>query len=310
MNTTIGYVGLGKMGKNMVARLLEKGWSVTVFDQDPSLVQEAQSAGAQGAGTLREIGERLALPRIVWVMVPSGKAVEEVLFGPDGLSSILSPGDIVIDGGNSLHEDSSRRAKELKKSGIIMIDAGVSGGPRGARNGAALMIGGEKQIVEKLAPLWEDLSIPGGWTYMGASGSGHFVKMVHNGIEYGMMQSLAEGFEILKNAPFKLDMLKIAEAYNKGSVIESRLVGWLAEAYGAYGTQLAKISSEVGHTGEGEWTVQTAKKLGVDAKVIADSVKFRMDSGKKPSYAGKVLSALRATFGGHAALVLKKKRKA
>jgi 6-phosphogluconate dehydrogenase len=211
----------------------------------------------------------------------------------------LKKGDIVIDAANAYYEDSVRRAKLLKKKGINFIDVGFSGGPGGARNGGSLMIGGDKKIYNYLEPLFRDLSVPDGYAHFGDAGAGHLVKMVHNGIEYGMMQSIAEGFAIMKKSPFKLNLEKIANVYNHGSVIESHLVKWLEEAYQMYGQDLKKISGAVAYTGEGEWTVKTGKKLKVPTPVIEDSFKFRVRSKRSPSYIGKVLSALRNRFGGH-----------
>jgi 6-phosphogluconate dehydrogenase len=232
-------------------------------------------------------------------MITAGVGNDELLFGKDGVVKYLKKGDIVIDAANAFYEDSSRRAKLLAKKGIHFVDVGFSGGPGGARHGGSLMIGGEKKIFEYLEPLFRDLSVPGGYAYFGAAGAGHFVKMVHNGIEYGMMQSLAEGFALMKKSPFKLDLEKIANVYNRGSVIESHLVGWLEEAYQLYGQDLNPISGSVAYTGEGEWTVKSGKKMKLKLPVIEDAFKFRVRSKRSPSYMGKVLSALRNRFGGH-----------
>ena len=215
------------------------------------------------------------------------------------LIPLLSKGDTVIDGGNCFFEDTVRRAKELSRRGITLLDAGISGGPSGARNGACVMVGGETKVVSRLAPLFRAMASPGAFLHVGKSGAGHFVKMVHNGIEYGMMQAIAEGFEVLKRSSYKLDLGKVARLYNNRSVIESRLVGWLESAYQVYGKELSKVSPVVAHTGEGEWTVQTAKKLGVPVSVIKASLVFRKRSSKERRYAGRVLSALRNQFGGH-----------
>ncbi len=179
------------------------------------------------------------------------------------------------------------------------IDIGFSGGPSGARNGACLMIGGDTDSFHYLQPLYHDISLPGGYQHFQGSGAGHFVKMIHNGIEYGMMQSIAEGMNILKNSDYKIDLEKVAEIYNHGSVIESRLIGWLHDAFRIYGSDLKDISGIVGHTGEGLWTVEAAKEFGLNAKVIEDSLQFRIDSAKNPEYTGQVVSALRNMFGGH-----------
>lgn len=280
MRKEIAIIGLGKMGKNMALRFKEKRWNVLGFDKNPAL---------------EKLAKGLRRPRIVWLMVPAF-AVDKVI---EDLVKFLEKGDIIIDGGNSFFDDSIKRAKYLSKKGIKFLDVGVSGGPEGARKGSCLMIGGKKEIFDKLKPLFRDLAQKDGFQYVGASGAGHFVKMVHNGIEYGMMQAIAEGFNLMKNSTFKLDLKKIAQLYNHGSVIESRLIYWLAKAYERHGQDLRKVSGRVGATGEGAWTVKTARKWKIPVKIIEESVKFREQSQKKPSYTGKVLSALREQFGGH-----------
>lgn len=295
----IAIIGLGKMGKNMTLRLLERNWRVLVYDKNPELTKELSKKGAILTSSLAELTEKLTSPRLIWLMIPAGKPVEETLFSQEGLVNFLEKGDIVIDGGNSFFEDSIKRAKLLSQKSIEFLDVGVSGGPEGARKGACLMIGGKKEIFEKLKPLFKDLATKNGFQYLGKSGAGHFVKMVHNGIEYGMMQSIAEGFNLMKNSPFKLDLKKIANLYNHGSVVESHLVDWLEKAFKEHGQNLKIVSGKVGATGEGEWTVKTAKKWKIPLKVIEDSFEFRKQSQKKPSYTGKILSALRGQFGGH-----------
>jgi 6-phosphogluconate dehydrogenase len=299
MKREIAIVGLGKMGKNITQRLLERKWRVFAFDIDEESRKEMVKRGARVANSLEELVEKISHPRLIWLMVPAGKAVEETLFSKRGLINFLDKGDIVIDGGNSFFEDSIGRAKKLATKGIEFLDVGVSGGPKGAREGACLMIGGKKEIFEKLKPLFKDLATKDGFEYLGKSGAGHFVKMVHNGIEYGMMQSIAEGFNLMKNSPFKLNLKKIAELYNHGSVIQSRLIGWLKDGFELHGQDLKGVSGKVGATGEGEWMVQVAKKWKIPVKIIEESFKFRIQSQKKPSYTGKILSALREQFGGH-----------
>jgi len=275
-------IGLGKMGKNMKIRLEERGWIVHGFDQDKTGLADALAAEAR--------------PRIVWLMIPAGKSVDDVL---DELTPLLEKNDIVIDGGNSFYEDSMRRARKLAKLGIHFLDVGVSGGPEGARNGTALLIGGDHKVFQSIEPLFRELAIADGYAYIGKSGAGHFAKMVHNGIEYGMMQAIAEGFSVMKKTDFRLDLKKISEVYNHGSVIESRLIHWLKKAYEEHGENLEDISGSVGYTGEGEWTVKTASKLDVETPVIKDAFRFRVKSKKNPSYTGKILTALRNQFGGH-----------
>ena len=296
----IGIFGLGKMGANVARQLNEKGWRVIASNRSPGPVEMIQKEGIEGVFSHADLVAKIKAPRIIWLMITAGKGNDDLLFGKDGIVQHLKKGDIVIDAANAFYEDSVRRAKLLKKHGIHFMDVGFSGGPAGARNGGSLMIGGEKEIFQRLEPLFRDLSVAGGYSYFGSAGAGHFVKMVHNGIEYGMMQSLAEGFAIMKKSPFKLDLEQVAEVYNRGSVIESKLVGWLGEAYKMYGQDLKAVSGSVAYTGEGEWTVKTGKKFKVPTPVIEDSFKFRVRSKKSPSYIGKVLSALRNRFGGHA----------
>ena len=296
----IGMFGLGKMGANVARQLHEKGWRVVASNRSPGPVEMIQKEGIQGVFSHADLVAQLKGPRIIWIMITAGKGNDDLLFGKDGIVQHLKKGDIVIDAANAFYEDSVRRAKLLKKRGIHFMDVGFSGGPSGARNGGSLMIGGDPHLFKRLEPLFRDLSVPGGYSYFGSAGAGHFVKMVHNGIEYGMMQSLAEGFAIMKKSPFKLDLEQVAEVYNRGSVIESKLVGWLGEAYKLYGQDLKTVSGSVAYTGEGEWTVKAGKKFKVPVPVIEDSFKFRVRSKKSPSYIGKVLSALRNRFGGHA----------
>ena len=295
----IGYFGLGKMGFNMVLRLIEKKYDVVACNRSPEPVKEAGKAGADTTFSCADLVKHLTPPRTVWIMVPAGKPVDEVIFEEGNLINLLQKGDTIIDGGNSFYKDSAARAEKLAKKGIDFLDAGVSGGPAGARNGASIMVGGEEEVYKKYEQLFQDLSVKNGYGYMGPAGAGHFVKMVHNGIEYGMMQAIGEGYEIMKRAPFKLDLKKVTEVYSQGTVIESRLIDWLKSAYEQYGENLEEISGSINQSGEGKWTSDTAKELGVPAPIIEGSVKFRTDSQKKPSYTGQIVSALRNQFGGH-----------
>jgi len=294
-NRELGYIGLGKMGLNMVERLLEKGYSVTVYDKNVKSVQRIARQGARPASTLQQLVSTLEVPRLIWIMV-SYQAVDSVI---QELLPSLMPGDTIIDGGNSPYKESMRRAEDLETRGIHFLDAGVSGGPSGARTGACIMVGGERKVFESHKNLFRDLSVRKGFGHMGKSGAGHFVKMVHNGIEYGMMQAIAEGFSVLKASPFHLDLTEISDLYNRKSVIESRLVGWLQQAFEKYGEDLHDISGSVSHTGEGAWTVEVAKESGIPVPIIEGALNFRIQSGTTPGYTGKILSALRNQFGGH-----------
>ncbi|MBU4299470.1 decarboxylating 6-phosphogluconate dehydrogenase [Patescibacteria group bacterium] len=311
-NKKIGLIGLGKMGKGITERLLERNWQIVVYDKDERARQvfiskffkfrnkekETGKKGATEALLINDLVEKLSPPRLIWVMVPH-KVVDEVLFNEKGLVNFLEKGDIVIDGGNSFFKDSIERAKKLGEKEIEFVDVGVSGGPKGAREGACLMIGGKKEIFTELKPLFRDLATKDGFQFFEGAGAGHFVKMVHNGIEYGMMQAIAEGFNLMKKSNYELDLEKVAEIYNHGSVIESRLIGWLKTALKERGQDLKEVSGAVAHTGEGEWTVKTAKEFKVPVEIIKKSLKFRIESQKNPSYTGKILSALREQFGGH-----------
>ncbi|MEK7499113.1 MAG: glucose-6-phosphate dehydrogenase [Patescibacteria group bacterium] len=305
----ISYIGLGKMGLNMVERLLDYGWDVTAYDVDEDARGRASTAGAIIVDSVKNIiasnqpsplpspqlGRGDRAPHVVWLMVPHG-VVDSIL---KELIPHLQPGDTVIDGGNSFYKDSIRRGEELKKLGVNFLDVGVSGGPSGARAGACLMIGGDNAIYKKHIGLFSDLAIAGGYDYMGEIGAGHFVKMVHNGIEYGMMQSIAEGFSVLKKWRDEIDLERVAHLYNNGSVIESRLVHWLKEAYAKHTTELIDISGSASHSGEGKWTVEAAQELGIPVPIIEGALQFRIDSEKNPSYTGQIVSALRNQFGGH-----------
>lgn len=303
MKKEIGIIGLGKMGMGVALHAKEKGWRVVGYNRSEDKTAEFVSAGGEGASSLGELVSSLSTPRVVWSMLPAGEATEEILLGEGGLLSLLAPNDVVIEAGNAFYEDSVRRGNAFAEKGIAFVDVGYSGGPAGARRDGCLMVGGDEKTVRTLAPLFDDLaSEKGGWLHCGATGAGHFVKMVHNGIEYGMMQSLAEGFAILKAAPFSLNLTKIAHLYNTRSVIESRLVEWLERGLSEYGEDLEGISGTVAHTGEGKWTVEVAKTLGVPAPSIALAYQFRVESSEKPSYIGKILSTLRNQFGGHRAI--------
>ena len=291
----LGYIGLGKMGYNMVELLLDRKYEVVAYNRSEEPVKMIARRGARPAGSLKELVSALVPPRLVWIMVPY-QAVDPVLkeFVP-----LLTKGDTVIDGGNSPYKESIRRSQELEVKGIDFLDAGVSGGPAGARSGACIMVGGRKEVFQKFEALFRDLSVPDGYGYMGRTGAGHFVKMAHNGIEYGMMQALAEGFAVMKASEFGLELTKITDVYNHQSVIESRLVGWLQGAFVQYGEELKNISGSAAQSGEGMWTVEAGKDLGVPTPIIQGALDFRLQSRKNPSYTGKLISAMRNQFGGH-----------
>ncbi len=299
MRKEIGIIGLGKMGAGIVRQLLEKGWKVRGHNRSEEIMHTLRDEGMHEALTPSALIHQLETPRIVWLMLPAGKVVDDMLFGKDGITQHLSKGDIIIDGGNSYYEDSIRRSKKIEKMGLKYMDVGFSGGPSGARNGGCLMIGGDPGTFKAYEQLFKDLAVKDGYQFFLGAGAGHFVKMILNGIDYGMMQSLAEGFALLKKSKYKLDLIRVADIYNHKSVIESRLVGWMKKALEEYGEDLKDVSGSVAHTGEGEWTVKTAKKHKTPIIVIEDSFKFRVQSAKKPSYTGKLLSALRGQFGGH-----------
>lgn len=293
----IGIIGLGKMGKNIALKLLDKGWHIIGYNRSPDPTKELEKFSSfSGVYSLKEMVNKLSKPRVIWQMIPHDK-IDGVLFSNEGLADLLDKGDTIIDGGNSFYPDSIRRAKTLAKKKIEFVDVGISGGPEGARYGAALMIGGKEKNFKRLEGLFSDLARS--YAFFNGNGAGHFVKMVHNGIEYGMMQSIAEGFAILKKSPFNINLIKAAEVYNNGSVIESRLMGWLGKAFNEFGVDLKLVSGAVAHTGEAEWTVAIANRLGVKARTIKDAFEFRKQSAKNPNYIGKILTALRNQFGGH-----------
>jgi len=299
MKKEIGLVGLGKMGSNIALRLMEKGWQVTGYNANPEATAKLAQEGMKAVYSLEELVKNLLNPRLIWLMVPAGKPVDDIIFGKEGLVQWLKPGDTIIDGGNSFYQDTLRRAKKLASKKIRFMDVGTSGGPGGARHGACLMIGGQSKDFAEHQSLFVDMATTDGYQFFEGHGAGHFVKMIHNGIEYGMMQAIAEGFAVLKKSKYKLDLAQVADIYNHGSVIESRLIAWLAEALREQGQDLKNVSGAVGHTGEGAWTVQTAKAMRVATKIIEESLKFRKQSAIHPSYTGKILTALRNQFGGH-----------
>lgn len=292
----IGYVGLGKMGKNMVLHLLEQGVEIVAWNRSPEPRQEVKEKGAQTVEEVTDIISKLESPRIIWLMLPSGDVTQEFI---NQLLPHLTEGDLLIDGGNSFYKDSIRRGEMLAQKGIHFMDIGTSGGPKGARSGACLMIGGAKMDFDRIEPLVKLIAAPNAYGHFGKVGAGHFTKMVHNGIEYGMMESIAEGLAVLKQGEFDLKLAEVLRVYNNKSVIESRLVGWLEEALWE-DPSLSGISSKINATGEGEWTIKTAKELNVEVPVIEDSFKVRENSTENSnSFRDKAVSAMRGKFGGH-----------
>jgi len=318
----IGMIGLGRMGGNLVRRLMKYGHTCVVYDANPDAVKALAAEGATPASDLADLAAKLAAPRHVWVMLPAGEITEKTI---GQLSTILSPGDAILDGGNTMWKDDVRRAKELRTKNLQYVDIGTSGGVWGLERGYCLMIGGDKDVVDRLDPIFVSLA-PGkgnalptahregrdprpeqGYLHCGPSGSGHFVKMVHNGIEYGMMQSLAEGFDIMKNANsaaipeghrFDLNMGDIAEVWRRGSVISSWLLDLAAQGL-ADDNDLSSYSGYVEDSGEGRWTVQAAIDESVAAEVLTASLYARFRSRQEHTFTEKMLSAMRKGFGGH-----------
>ncbi|MFN8523760.1 MAG: decarboxylating 6-phosphogluconate dehydrogenase [Chloroflexota bacterium] len=293
----IGFVGLGRMGFNMVTRLSRGGHQVVAFDRDSAKVDEiAQLPGVSAATSVDDMLGQLVAPRAVWVMVPSGDPTEQTI---KMLASRMGPGDTIVDGGNSYVRDSIRRGRELGAMGIDFVDQGTSGGVWGLQNGYCLMIGGEKQVFDRLEPIFAALAPADGYLHTGAIGSGHFVKMVHNGIEYGMMQAFGEGFEVMQASQFDLDLRAISHLWNQGSVVRSWLCE-LAELAFAADAKLESIAGYVEDSGEGRWTIQEALNENVPAPVITLSLLERLRSRQRESFSAKVIAALRNQFGGHA----------
>jgi 6-phosphogluconate dehydrogenase len=292
----IGFVGLGRMGGNMVTRLLRGGHSVVAYDRSASAVSAVAASGAKGAQSLGELVKALKPPRVVWVMVPAGDPTETTI---RELADLLAKGDVIVDGGNTKYKDDVRRAKELAPRGLLYVDAGTSGGIWGLQNGYCLMVGGERAAVDRLAPALATLAPPDGWLHVGGVGAGHYVKMIHNGIEYGMMQSYAEGFELMSVSEYGLDLPRIAKLWNQGSVVRSWLLELAADAL-AGDPKLASLKPYVEDSGEGRWTVEDAVEKSIPAPVLTASLYARFRSRRENSFADRLLAALRNAFGGHA----------
>jgi len=295
----IGMVGLGRMGSNMAERLRRGGHRVVAYDRDPDAREHATTSGLTAADSLEHLAEQLASPRVIWIMVPSGNPTEGTM---SALKDVLEPGDIVVDGGNSNYKDSMRRGADFQRDGLRLIDAGVSGGVWGLEDGYCLMVGGDDEAVAAVEPLFRTLAPTpeSGYAHVGSLGSGHFVKMVHNGIEYGLMQAYAEGFELMRAKEiFNLDLGQIAEVWERGSVIRSWLLDLTAAAL-KEDPSLATIEPWVDDSGEGRWTVEESVELAVPLPVISMALQARFRSRQSEGFGFKMLAAMRNQFGGHA----------
>ncbi len=301
----IGMIGLGRMGMNMAKRLLQGGHRVVAYNRSPDRTKEIVAQGARGAYSLQELGNILKPPRVLWLMLPAGKPTDQHI---DQLRLLLHKGDIIVEGGNSFYRDDLRHAREVASRGIHYLDVGVSGGVWGLKIGYCLMIGGERKVFRRLEPLFQTLAPPNGYLYCGETGAGHFVKMIHNGIEYGMMSAYGEGFELLQESPYGkgLDLAKVARLWNQGSVVRSWLLE-LAESALRKDKNLSSIKGYVEDSGEGRWTVQQAVELAVSSPIIACSLFQRFRSRKTESFSDRLLAALRNEFGGHAVVKARKK---
>lgn len=291
----VGLVGLGKMGINLGQNLLDQRHDVVAFDVNSNAVEQMKEYGASGVSSLQELVQSLETPRVVWLMVPH-TVVDSVI---SEVKPLLAEGDIVIEAGNSHYKESVRRYNELKENKIHFMDVGTSGGMEGARNGACYMIGGDREAWEIVEPIFRDTAVENGYLYAGEAGSGHFLKMVHNGIEYGMMAAIGEGFEVLEKSQFDYDYEKVARVWNNGSVIRSWLMELTENAF-SKDAKLDDIKGVMNSSGEGKWTVETALDLQTATPVIAMSLLMRYRSLEDDTFTGKVVSALRNEFGGHA----------
>jgi 6-phosphogluconate dehydrogenase len=292
----LGFVGLGRMGANMVRRLLRDGHEVVAYNRTPEKTKEIAGEGATAAFSIAELVDKLDKPRAVWIMVPAGDATEAQI---EELIEHLEAGDTIVDGGNTNFHDDQRRQRELAAKGIKYVDAGTSGGIWGLQVGYCLMVGGEADAVEPLEPIFRSLAPEGGFLHVGGPGAGHYVKMVHNGIEYGLMQAYAEGFEIMHASDYELDLGAISELWMQGSVVRSWLLELAGRAFKANGQDLDHLKGFVADSGEGRWTIQEAIDHDVPAPVITMSLLTRFRSRQDDSYGAKVLAALRNEFGGH-----------
>ena len=317
-NYVVSYIGLGKMGLAMVKNMLDQGHTVIAHNRSFEAINQAAKCGALPAFNLEELFFHAKVQgknhkqskKIVWLMLPAGSVTEQKI---KEILPYLKKGDVIIDGSNSNFKDAKRRAAKLKRKGINFVDVGVSGGPNGARNGACMMIGGQYSQFRYLKDLYRSICVSGGFEHFEGAGCGHYVKMVHNGIEYGIMQSIAEGFEVLKKTRYKPDLKRVATVYQHGSIIESKLMQMILQGLEKFGDDLKIVPGSAGSGGasagklvkaEADWTIEDAKILKVEVPAIKSAVKERKKSKKKPSFKGKIINAMRNQFGGHS---LKKK---
>jgi 6-phosphogluconate dehydrogenase len=296
MDYKVGIIGLGKMGSNIALNMKDHNIQVVGYNRSPEKTDTLEKKGIHGAYSIEELTNNLGSPKIIWLMVPAGKAVDENIIK---LIPHLDEGDIIIDAGNSNFNDTLTRYSELKNKGIHFIDVGTSGGTDGARYGASMMVGGEAEVVASIDEVFKRVCVDGGYQYMGKPGAGHYVKMVHNGIEYGMMQAIAEGFEILDHSQFDLDYEKVARVWNNGAIISGYLMEMTENAFKHNDNQLTKIKPIIDHSGEGLWTAQEALKLGVSTPVIANALFARFQSKNEKKFGNKIVAAQRNEFGGH-----------
>lgn len=292
----IGLIGLGKMGANLALQMKDRGFEPVVYNRSSEKTLSFIEQGFKGVFSIEEMIEQLPSPKVIWLMVPSGETVDALI---EQLIPLLTPEDILVDGGNSNYKDTIRRADRIKAEGLRYMDVGTSGGTSGARNGACMMAGGSVEDYNTIEPLLSKLCVEGGLGHMGTNGSGHFVKMIHNGIEYGMMQAIAEGFDILKASPFDLNLAEVSEVWGNGSIIASYLIDCTTSAL-KKNPEMDGIADKVDHSGEGLWSLEAALEYGIPAYVLSASLFKRYESKQENRYTNKMLAAMRNEFGGHA----------
>jgi len=291
----IGLFGLGKMGVNIALNAMDHGYQIIGFDKNKEKLINVEKKGISVIYSIDSLINELSDNAIIWIMINAGDPVDQVL---TKIAPLLKNGAIVIDGGNSFYKDSVRRSKQLSMQGIFFLDIGVSGGVSGARNGASMMVGGNKNAYNTIEPFLKSICVTNGYAHVGPSGSGHYLKMIHNAIEYGMMQAIAEGYEILKESHFNFDLSEISKVFKNGSVVRSWLIDLLSEQL-QEDPSLEKYSGKVGHSGECQWAIEEAKEMGIDIQAIKASLDMRLGSQNNPTFGSKTLSAMRYAFGGH-----------